>query len=175
MTIPFYFYEALLERLWDDEDFKKRFIAGPKTILAEVGVRVVDSSLEFEVHEDKPNLQNYILPRKEQLERYNLAGQNPTIAQVIQQSLADNAFKTRLLQNPKAGIKEATGEDVPDALTICFHEDTPTIKHLVIPLHPTNAELSDSQLEVVAGGTTLIPKNPFITAGFIGVDSGSSV
>lgn len=151
-------YEALLERVWSDEDFKNRFIADPKPILAEVGSQVPDS-VKIEVHEDGPNLRNYVLPRKEQLERYNLESQNPIISKVLQQALADDAFKARLLKNPKAGIKEATGENLPDALTICFYEDTPTVKHLVIPVNSTNEELSESQLEMVAGGlaSTTLP------------------
>lgn len=36
-------YEALLERIWTDEDFKKRFIADPKPVLADAGVKVFDS------------------------------------------------------------------------------------------------------------------------------------
>ncbi len=171
MTNQINSYEALLERVWADEDFKNGFIADPKPILAKIGAKVPDS-VKVEVHEDGPDLQSYILPRKEHLERYNLEGQNPIISQVIQQALADEAFKARLLQNPKAGIKEATGEDVPDALTICFHEDTPTVKHLVIPANPTNEELSDCQLEMVAGGIAapILTQPPFI-AGMLPVDS----
>lgn len=170
MTNPLNFYEALLDRVWTDENFKNRFIADPKVILAEIGAKVPDS-MKVEVHEDEPDLRNYILPKKEQLERYNLEGQNPIIRQVIQQTLADDAFKARLLQNPKAGIKEATGQQVPDALTICFHEDTSTVKHLVIPVNPTNEELSDTQLEMVAGGIIGEPsiprkKLPITIAGF---------
>jgi hypothetical protein len=93
---------------------------------------------------------------------------------VLKRALTDDAFKARLLQNPKAAIKEATGEDLPEALTICIHEDTPTVKHLVIPVNPNNQELSDTELEMVAGGIFGLPsipgfpkpKRPPIIAGF---------
>lgn len=98
MTNPLNSYEALLKRVWADEDFKKRFIADLKPILVEVGAKVPDS-VKVEVHEDGPDLRNYILPRKEHVERYNLEGQNPIINQVLQQALADEAFKAKLLQN----------------------------------------------------------------------------
>lgn len=174
MTNPINSYEALLERIWADEDFKKDFIADPKPVLADAGVKVRDSLVKVEVHADGPNLRNYVLPRKEQLKRYNMEGQNQTISRVIQKTLADDAFKARLLENPKAGIKEATGEDMPDALTIYFHEDTSTIKYLVIPADPTNEELSDSQLELVAGGVGAIapiPIKPMIMGLTIASDS----
>ena len=127
---------------------------------------MIPDSLKVEVHEDGPNLRNYVLPRKEQLERYNLEGQNPIISQVIQQTLVDDAFKARLLLNPKAGIKEVTGEDLPDAFTICFHQDTPSVKHLVIATNPINQELSESELEMVAGG---IASPTLIKPGIVGL------
>jgi hypothetical protein len=95
MTKRINFYKLLLERLWSDEQFKNCFIAVPKPILCEFGVTVPEFVKKIEVHEDKPNLRNYILPIKEQLERY-MEEQNPIIAQLIRHALADDAFKGRL-------------------------------------------------------------------------------
>lgn len=145
-------YKALLERLWTDENFKNCFIADPKPILCEFGVNIPNFLEKIEVHEDGLNLRNYVLPIKEQLEKYKLEEQNPIIAQVIKQALVDEAFKIKLFQNPKTGIKEVTGSDVPENLTICFYEDTPTVRHLIIPMNPNNELLSNSQLEMVIGG-----------------------
>lgn len=51
MTNPINSSEALLDQVWADEDFKTRFIADLKAILAEVGVKVPDSSVKVEVHQ----------------------------------------------------------------------------------------------------------------------------
>lgn len=64
MTNSSNLYEDLLERIWTDEDFKKRFIADPKSVLVNAGVKVSDSLVKIEVHEDGPNLRNYVLPAK---------------------------------------------------------------------------------------------------------------
>ncbi|WP_169221982.1 NHLP leader peptide family RiPP precursor [Brasilonema sp. UFV-L1] len=171
MTKEINFYKLLLERIWSDEQFKNCFIADPKPILCEFGVKVPKFLKQIEVHEDRPKLRNYILPIKEQLERY-MEEQNPIIAQVIRQALADNAFKAKLLQNPNTGMKEATGEDLPKDLTICFYEDTLTVRHLVIPINPDNQQLNDSQLDMVAGGIAfpiLKQPQPYIL-GLIAID-----
>ncbi|GAA6614334.1 NHLP leader peptide family RiPP precursor [Scytonema sp. NUACC26] len=171
MTKEINLYKLLLERLWSDEQFRNCFIADPKPILCEFGVTVPDFLKKIEVHEDKPKLRNYILPIKEQLERY-VEEQNLVIAQVIRQALADDAFKAKLLQDPKAGIKEVTGEDLPEDLTICFYKDTPTVRHLVIPMNPDNEQLNCSQLEMVAGGIAfpiLRQPQPYIL-GLIAID-----
>jgi hypothetical protein len=167
MTNQINSYQALVERIHRDEDLKHRFITNPKAILVEVGAKVPDS-VKVEVHEDGLNLRNYILPRKDLFEGSKLEGDNSTITQVIQQALADDAFKALLLQNPKAALKQATGEDVPDAVNIRFYEDTPTVKHLVIPVNAANQELSESELDMVAGGigSSILPRFPFI-AGMI--------
>ncbi|KAB8315415.1 NHLP leader peptide family natural product precursor [Tolypothrix campylonemoides VB511288] len=171
MTKEINFYKLLLERLWSDEQFKNCFIANPKPILCEFGVTVPEYLKTIEVFEDKPNVRNYILPIKEQLERY-AKEQNLIIAQVIRHALADDAFKAKLLQNPKAGIKEATGEDLPEDLTICFYQDTLTVRHLVIPMNPDNEQLNCSQLEMIAGGIAfpiLKQPQPYIL-GLIAID-----
>lgn len=67
---------------------------------------------------------------------------------VIKKAMADQAFKEKLMKDPKAAIKEAFGSAMPDDLKVnVVVEDAKTF---YIPL-PSD-ELSDSDLDSAAGG-----------------------
>ena len=61
----------------------------------------------------------------------------------------DEAFRTRLLSDPKAAIEQETGVPVPAGFTVHVHEESADTAHLVLP--PAGM-LDDAQLEQVAGG-----------------------
>ncbi|MBD2511517.1 NHLP leader peptide family natural product precursor [Nostoc muscorum FACHB-395] len=144
-------YEALLERLWADEQLKNNFIANPKAILTEMGVHI-SNSITVEVHEDTLELKNLVLPLKSESQVGNVAESAPGFQAVIQQAWQDESFKSQLLQNPKATIQKVTGTDLSNTLKICVYEDTKIVKHLVVPVNAANEELSELDLMTVAGG-----------------------
>jgi hypothetical protein len=74
--------------------------------------------------------------------------------QVVARAWSDDAFKQRLIGDPKAVLTEA-GLPVPPNLSVQVHETTPTQVHLVLPPPPTGREghkLSEAELDQVAGG-----------------------
>ena len=71
--------------------------------------------------------------------------------QLFEQVRTDETFKQRFLKEPKTVFAEM-GIEIPDSVEIKIHEDTPTLKHLVIPACTPNDELSESELMMVAGG-----------------------
>lgn len=147
-------YEAFLKRIWDNELFKSNFIANPKAALAEIGVYISDTT-KVEVLEDSLKVKNLVLPLEstsKKTQETNFAESEYGFKAVIQKAWQDEDFKARLLQNPKAAIKEIISTDFPDTLRICVYEDTPTIKHLVIPINTSNEEMNELDLMLVAGG-----------------------
>ncbi|MDE0129691.1 MAG: NHLP leader peptide family RiPP precursor [Gammaproteobacteria bacterium] len=62
----------------------------------------------------------------------------------------DEAFRGRLLGNPREAIKEASGLTVPEGFSINVHEESATEFHLVLP--PAGSRLSDDELRGAAGG-----------------------
>jgi hypothetical protein len=145
-------YQQLSQKLQSDEDFKNRFVSQPKSILTEMGVNIPDS-VQIKVHEDTAKVRNFVIPVKSADENEATAS-NPLFRKAISRAFANREFKSQLLQNPKNAIAELTGESLPADLDIYVHENTPTLKHLVIFVDSESEELSEAELESVAGGVS---------------------
>jgi hypothetical protein len=72
--------------------------------------------------------------------------------QLVARTWSDPAFKDRLLAAPGPALAEQ-GIAVPPDVEVRVHENSPTVVHLTLPPAP-GEELSDEQLDAVAGGDT---------------------
>jgi hypothetical protein len=72
--------------------------------------------------------------------------------QLVARTWGDAAFKAQLLAEPAATLAEQ-GIALPPGLEVRVHENTPKVFHLALPPAPSE-ELSDEQLDAVAGGDT---------------------
>jgi len=72
--------------------------------------------------------------------------------QIVAKTWADPAFKQRLFSDPASVLKEY-GIDVPAGVEVRPVENSESMVYLPLPPQP-EAEISDEQLEQVAGGTT---------------------
>jgi hypothetical protein len=81
--------------------------------------------------------------------------QSDQIDNILTKCWADSSFKQQLLADPAAVLK-AEGVDIPAGYTVHVLENTDKIINYVLPPNP-NAELSDSELESVAGGKGAVP------------------
>ncbi|TMV50283.1 NHLP leader peptide family natural product precursor [Paenibacillus mesophilus] len=57
--------------------------------------------------------------------------------QIIEKAWEDDAFKQKLLSDPKAAIKDAFGVTIPDEIQLKALEESPTEFYLVIPPNPS--------------------------------------
>jgi len=73
---------------------------------------------------------------------------------LIQRSLEDDAFRQRLLEDPKAAVEQELGMGLPEEVRVVAVEETADTIYLVLPSAPPlgeGDELSDRDLEAVAG------------------------
>jgi len=68
----------------------------------------------------------------------------------------DEAFRQRLIEDPKAAVEQELGARLPEEVRVVTVEETADTIYLVLPATPMagreGVELSDQQLESVAGG-----------------------
>jgi len=76
--------------------------------------------------------------------------QNDPINNILAKCWADASFKQQLLADPTAALK-AEGIEIPAGYTVRVLENTDKVLNYILPPNP-NAELSDAELESVAGG-----------------------
>lgn len=77
----------------------------------------------------------------------------PTRAEVesiiAERIAADPGFRDTLLADPRGVLSEIVGFEIPETVSVVLHEESLTQIHLTIP---ASDSLSDSDLELVAGG-----------------------
>ncbi len=80
---------------------------------------------------------------------------------LIDKATEDEAFRARLMADPKAAVEAEIGVAVPAGFMLKVHEDTADTSHLVLP-PPADATLSEADLEQVSGGIRWggAPENP---------------
>ena len=76
---------------------------------------------------------------------------------LVEKCWKDPEFKKQILADPKGMLERFVGKNLPGELKIFVHEENAETLHFSLPPAPTNAtELSDEDLEKVAGGTEVI-------------------
>jgi hypothetical protein len=75
-------------------------------------------------------------------------------ARLLERAREDTAFRRALIGDPKGTLERELGVTVPARVGLTVLEETPTARYLVLPPAPMreNSELSDKELEAVAGG-----------------------
>jgi hypothetical protein len=79
-------------------------------------------------------------------------------AKIVALAWKDDEFRAKFLADPKAQFEEKLGTKLPGSLVMTAHAENQNHLHFVIPAKPTADldELSDDDLEKVAGGTDII-------------------
>ena len=82
-------------------------------------------------------------------------------AKLVQRCWRDEAFRRALVADPAGTIAAHTGLEKASLPRIVVHEEPAGTWHIVLPPKPAKAgELSDEELERIAGGVSVVSQNP---------------
>jgi hypothetical protein len=151
---------AIDDRATRDQAFRKRLLKDPKNALAEVlGAKLADD-VTVEAHENTANTVNIVITpevlagaAKLEMPKSNERSVASITLEVLMKAATDDKFRQKLLKDARTAVYDLTGVEMGQNLTMKVYESTPTKVHLVVPPSPTaQAELTDSELDQIAGG-----------------------
>lgn len=171
---------SIIARFWQDQAFRRSLLSNPKaTIEQEFGFQFSED-VTVQVLEALPNVLYIRLPEKpdeadstplEELVVSLTEWEGAAMAQLIAKAWKDDRFKQALLSNPNAVLSQEFGTLMPDRLCVQVLPENPHSFVLVLPVKPDAAiELSDEELETIAGGVT-----PIAAIAFPFADSASTM
>jgi len=132
----------IIAKCWQDEGYKKSFIADPKKYLVEAGVSIPEK-MQIKVVEQDSKISYTVLPAKINIE----------ILQKITHSLIDNSIHE--------------GFKLPENGEMRFVQNTARLQYFILPAKPAGGELGDADLDMVTGGAGVTP-SPVIVVTPIG-------
>ena len=79
------------------------------------------------------------------------------LAPVVAKAWKDEKFRKELITNPKSVISKEFGVNLPDNVNVKVVEEDAKNLYMILPMNPKiEGELSDEQLEAVAGGACMV-------------------
>jgi hypothetical protein len=82
---------------------------------------------------------------------------------LIEKSVEDDAFRQRLIEDPKGAVEQELGTRLPEEVRVVTVEESADTIYLVLPATPMAGgeagELSEQELQSVAGGWDPFPKD----------------
>ncbi len=94
--------------------------------------------------------------------------------ELVLKAWEDEEFKQRLVSDPKAAITEMFGVEVPDVIDIKVVEEDMKTLYVRLPMKPVSEdELTDEQLEAIAGGACVVIAAVAGAVAIVGVAGGA--
>ena len=121
-------YGEIVSKCWEDEDFKKKFVADPETVLADAGFKL-EEGVTYKVIE-APKLVNYLVIPYENAKE------------------AVQKISAGLLNRVESG--EAI---VPEGVEVRIVQNTDDTRNLILPASPKT--LTAAELKAISGGDSV--------------------
>ncbi|VEP18764.1 hypothetical protein H1P_90011 [Hyella patelloides LEGE 07179] len=142
-------YQNIIQNLWENPTSRENFMTEPKSYLEKQGLEIPEN-VQVLAHAGTFSELYLVLPP----DGTEIPESDNPETKMIGRALQDSAYKALLLENPQAAAEEI-GVELPDSMTIIVLQDSEDEMHFVIPANPSDDELSEADLETVAGGKRL--------------------
>jgi hypothetical protein len=86
---------------------------------------------------------------------------------MLSRSATDLEFRKKLLADPRSAVAEFTGKPVPEDFDVVFIENKAAATVVLPDVVDPSAELSENELETVAGGVVWIPIAAAVLCAFV--------
>ncbi|MDA7534627.1 hypothetical protein N8613_01720 [Verrucomicrobia bacterium] len=172
-----FFEQVIVAKIWKDEDFKKEILADPnktiRALLQERDPEAVDKlpDIDIRVVAETPT-QIYVTLPEDVEEPVTAIGDEDKKTMnrkqveniLASRALSDASALAKLKDDTKGALESALQEldpnlTLPDNLKVTLLEESENVVYLVVPPDPTalaDSELTEEQLEAVAGGVAAI-------------------
>ncbi|HBC76028.1 MAG: hypothetical protein A2008_08430 [Candidatus Wallbacteria bacterium GWC2_49_35] len=121
-------YGEIIAKCWQDENYKKSFMANPKKYLTEAGL-VIPEKMEIKAVEQDSKITYVVLPERLSVD----------ILQKLMHSLINDTLHK--------------GFKLPENGELRFVQNTSRLQYFIIPAKLADDELGNADLDMVAGGT----------------------
>lgn len=174
-TSPQDVQSALVIRAWKDDEFRARLLREPKAAIKEECKIELPSDFDVRVVEMTESYLPVVIPEPSPAQKSASVdaiaadftpadGEQPARArdEMLRQArlLAgawnDEGFRQELVRAPRQVLERELGVQIPEGVHVETLEDSAMRGYLILPPNPNvePGELSDAQLETVAGGVT---------------------
>ena len=154
---PMTTWQQVIDRANTDLQFRSRLKSNPAAVCKEAGVEIPEDAT-FEVIECTGKDIHLLLGTRTNI---------PEVDKILEGADDDAGFRSQLLNDPKSALQAATGETVPAQCKVHVREADPKAIYIYLPnSQAADGELSESELEAVAGG--FLPGWGPIVAGLTG-------
>jgi nitrile hydratase len=122
----------IVARAWTDPEFKTALLNTGREALREFGIHQGKVG-KLVVVENTDSVHHLVVCTLCSCYPYDILGDTPWWYK-------HDIYKTRIVQNPRAVVKEMFGLDVPDSKEIQVHDSTSDVRYFVLPERPKGTE-----------------------------------